>query len=228
MKITHPLMLDDTGKAIVTALNGIKNALSGGGSTPAPAGAKVEEKAVNFYDYDGTRLYSYTAAEVAELTELPANPTHEGLVSQGWNWSLSDIQDYMDDYPDAIMTIGQMYDTTNGDTKIHIKLTDYKEMCLGFYLEDTSGVVVDWGDGTTVTYDGTEANTHSPDYCDYYHTYTDPGEYTISVSMVNAQDELVFGDGVVGMAPDFEQYYYRHFITGVNFGSKESYWRLLF
>ena len=62
--------------------------ISGGGGTPV----SVEEKDVNFYDYDGTRLYSYTLAEVQALTELPELPSHDGLICQGWNWTLADIK----------------------------------------------------------------------------------------------------------------------------------------
>ena len=34
---------------------------------------------VVFRDYDGTILHSFTADEVASMTELPALPTREGL-----------------------------------------------------------------------------------------------------------------------------------------------------
>ena len=42
----------------------------------------VEEKDVNFYDYDGTLLYSYTFSEATQLLELPEMPDHEGLTAQ--------------------------------------------------------------------------------------------------------------------------------------------------
>ena len=48
--------------------------------------AEILGKEVNFLDYDGTILYSYTAAEFAALPSMPANPTHDGLTEQGWNW----------------------------------------------------------------------------------------------------------------------------------------------
>lgn len=38
---------------------------------------------VLFFDYDGTLLYGYSAAEFANLTVLPPNPTHTGLTAQG-------------------------------------------------------------------------------------------------------------------------------------------------
>ena len=58
-----------------------------GGSTPS-----VKRKDVNFYDYDGTLLHSYTLAETQALTELPELPSHDGLICQGWNWNLADIK----------------------------------------------------------------------------------------------------------------------------------------
>src|SRR5574344_498215 len=42
----------------------------GGGTLPS-----ANRKDVNFYDYDGTLLYSYTLAEAQALTALPDQPT---------------------------------------------------------------------------------------------------------------------------------------------------------
>jgi hypothetical protein len=48
----------------------IESIPSGGG------GGAVEKKDVNFYDYDGTLLYSYTAAEALALEAMPDLPDH--------------------------------------------------------------------------------------------------------------------------------------------------------
>ena len=65
------------------ALKALKDTLSqkaaGGGSVNPTATAK----AVNFRDYDGTVLYSYTVDEAAAMTELPPLPEHNGLICQG-------------------------------------------------------------------------------------------------------------------------------------------------
>jgi len=53
---------------------------------------------VMFYDYDGSVVTGYSAADFANLTELPANPTHEGLTAQGWNWTLADAKTYVAKY----------------------------------------------------------------------------------------------------------------------------------
>lgn len=51
----------------------------------------IERKDVNFYDYDGTLLYSYTLEEAQALASLPELPTREGLISQCWNYTLEGI-----------------------------------------------------------------------------------------------------------------------------------------
>ena len=83
---------------------------------------KTIEKDVNFIDYDGQILYSYTAQEFLNLTELPENPIHIGLTSQGWNWTLSDAKAYVTIYNK--LWIGQMYITSDGKTRIYIHLDD--------------------------------------------------------------------------------------------------------
>lgn len=50
-------------------------------------------KDVNFVDYDGQLLHSYTVTQFMELTELPPNPTNPGLIAQGWNWDLNDAKE---------------------------------------------------------------------------------------------------------------------------------------
>lgn len=143
-------------------------------SEPEP----VQEKDVNFYDYDGTVLYSYTAQEFLALTEMPANPdrTSEGLTAQGWNWSFADAVDYVTDY--GMLDVGQMYVTTDGATKLFITLTDGRlSPYLGFALTGTA--TIDWGDNSTqetVTGSSWMTVIYTP------HTYTNVGDYVISIT----------------------------------------------
>lgn len=129
--------------------------VSGGGAGEVDSG-------VIFIDYDGTIIESWKSADVAGKTALPDNPTHERLVAQGWNWSLADIQDYIADYPEAVVVVGQMYKTASGITEFDISLN--KATGKTITLKDSS--LKDWGDGTSNT-----AQTH---------TYENYGNYTIS------------------------------------------------
>ena len=142
----------------------------GGGGSFAPS------KDVNFIDYDGTIVYSYTAAEFAELTAMPANPSHDGLTAQGWNWSLSDAQSYVADY--GFLTIGQMYITSDGKTRIYIHLEEGRlEPYLGIAVNGTA--TVDWGDGTTSTVTGSSTTTAI--YTQ--HVYSSGGDYVVAIAV---------------------------------------------
>ena len=143
--------------------------------TEAPS-TVVEEKDVNFYDYDGTLLYSYTKTEFLALTELPANPTHTGLTAQGWNWDLSDAKTYVTDF--GILDVGQNYITDDGKTRLYITLNKGRlSPYLGFAINGTA--IIDWGDSSTLeTVTGTSETTIIP----VQHTYSTSGNYVISIS----------------------------------------------
>lgn len=137
---------------------------------------------VNFVDYNGSVVKSYTAQEFAELTAMPDNPNHtaDGLVSEGWNWDLEDAQEYVATY--GMLNIGQLYNTSDEATKIYIELDENLSPYLGIAVNGTAEI--DWGDGST-----TETITGSGDNVNYtqfkQHTYSEGGEYVISVSLTN-------------------------------------------
>ena len=151
---------------LATAIDSIP--AGGGGETPASANWND----VTFIDYDGSVLYSYTLAEAQALTELPALPSHDGLVCQGWNWTLEAIKAL-----NRPVTVGAMYITDDGATRLHIRIATVGRMTVPLYIGQTvaNGVSIDWGDGsTTQTLSGTgNANTS--------HTYAEPGDYVISL-----------------------------------------------
>ena len=149
----------------VTAISAIQT----GGGEAAPS-AKWSD--VTFIDYDGTVLYSYTLAQAQALTELPALPEHDGLVCQGWNWTLEAIKAL-----NRPVTVGAMYITDDGATRLHIRIATVGRMTVPLYIGQTveNGVSIDWGDGSTAeTLAGTgDVNTS--------HTYAEPGDYVISL-----------------------------------------------
>ena len=138
---------------------------------------------VNFYDYDGSIVASYTAAQFATLEEMPENPDHtdEGLTSQGWNWSFDDAKTYVAKY--GKLNVGQMYVPTDGKTHVFINIpTDDPSYETTLYFGHTTAsgqTVVDWGDGTpTETASGKNA-------AEYSHTYANPGKYEITLDTVS-------------------------------------------
>lgn len=165
----------------------------GGGSTTA-----VPMKDVNFYDYDGTRLYSYTVAEAQALSELPPLPTREGLICQGWNYDLDTIKAY-----NRAVDVGATYITDDGKTRLYITIAAEGRMDVPLRFSQTveNGVTIDWGDGSaTQTLSGTGSVTTT-------HTYACSGDYVISFSVAdgcalglgyNAPGSCVMGGTAVG------------------------------
>lgn len=88
----------------------------------------LEEKDVNFYDYDGTVLYAFSKQEALNLEALPALPTREGLIAQEWNWDLADIKDYVAEY--GACDIGANYTTDDGATRLYLHIENENELVL--------------------------------------------------------------------------------------------------
>lgn len=128
--------------------------------TSIPSGGETQEaewKDVNFIDYDGKNLYSYTTEEALALTELPPAPdrTSKGLKFQEWNYTLAQVKANANDTGKC--TAGATYTTTDGKTHIKITIRDeyYSNIPLVFSQTVSEGVEVDWGDGSTPqTYTG--------------------------------------------------------------------------
>ena len=136
--------------------------------------------AVRFIDYDGSVVDSYTAAEFANLSSMPANPTHEGLTAQGWNWTLADAKAYVAKY--GRLDIGQMYITDDSKTRIKIKLEDGRlSPVLGLGINGS--VDVDWGDGTD---HGTMTGSNVSTLVQLQHVYAAAGEYTIALTVTGS------------------------------------------
>ena len=145
----------------------------------------IEPKDVTFYDYDGSVVYTYTKDEFLALTELPRNPSHTGLTSQGWNWSLADAKTYVNKYDK--LDIGQMYVTDDGKTRIYITLTEGRTSpILQLYLNANSELDIDWGDGEAhSTFTSTSA-----DYVSERHNYSTPGDYVIAITVTTGSFTL--------------------------------------
>lgn len=141
------------------------------------------ENDVNFFDYDGTLVDSYSASEFADLTALPSNPSHKGLTAQGWNWTLADAKSYVANY--GYLNIGQMYVTDDGKTRYYITIPESEPdsgrlVTICYAQSVANGVTIDWGDGSA-TY--SDSNTSAT--AQRTHTYSKGGDYIITLEVTS-------------------------------------------
>ncbi len=145
----------------------------GGGGTSVA----VSKSDVNFYDYDGTLLHSYTKSAFLALTALPDLPTRDGLTCQGWNYTIAVAKNYVT--ANGKLDIGAMYITDDGKTRLYIRIAAEGRMTVPLYFSQTAanGVTIDWGDGSaTQTLSGT-GNLNTT------HTYATIGDYAITLKV---------------------------------------------
>ncbi len=139
--------------------------------------------AVRFFDYDGTIVYQYSAAQFLALSAMPANPSHTGLVAQGWNYTLEDAQDFVEQW--GYLDIGQMYITQSGDTEIDIEFpTGFKRLEPYLGIAVNGEVEIDWGDNSTVS---TVTGSSIGSQIRTQHIYNNTGKYTITIHVVSGQ-----------------------------------------
>lgn len=135
----------------------------------------VVKSDVNFYDYDGTLLYSYSKSDFLALQEMPELPTQSGLICQEWNYGLTDAQEYVTNY--GVLDIGATYITSERTTRLYIRIVSPGRMTVPLYFMQTedAGVSINWGDtmnSTTATGTGSINVTH---------TYSKVGDYVITL-----------------------------------------------
>ena len=154
------------------------------GDNQSPIPASVSD--VNFLDYDGTILYSYTKEQFLALSAMPELPTRDGLICQGWNWDFDEAKEYVTDY--GMLNIGAMYITDDGDTRLYIHIATEGRMTVPLYWSQTvnNGVYIDWGDGSDIqSVYGTGSRSAT-------HTYANPGDYVIRLKVA---DDCTLGLG---------------------------------
>ena len=137
----------------------------------------IEEKAVNFYDYDGTVLYAYTAQEALALTALPEAPTHEGLTFQGWNRTLAQLQAYVTDY--GIGDAGATYITDDGSTRLYLEVNEDVPLDYDLYVQIANGTLSVEVDGVEL---GSATGTTSG-YVNYTIPFTLPSRGDVRVDL---------------------------------------------
>ena len=168
--------------------------IGGGGG-----GGAASANAVNFRDYDGTILHTYSKDEFLALSALPQLPTQKGLICQEWNWSLEDAKAYVAEY--GVLEIGATYITDDGKTRLYITIAAEGRMDVPLRLQQSvkNGVVVDWGDGSTETLSATSATT-------LRHTYSKVGDYVIALEVLKGTLTLS-GSTSYGIIADSKRVY---------------------
>lgn len=158
-------------------------ALKSGVTAHDASGAKItgtldttppEESDINFWDYDGTLLYAWTLAELATKTALPPIPSHDGLICQGWNWTLQDIKD-----AGRELDIGALYITDDGKTRLYVDVDTetWDDFVLNYWQSTRNATTVDWGDGTT------PETKNADSWIEHRHVYASSGSYVITMSV---------------------------------------------
>lgn len=218
--VTKPVMLDETGVRIAealeekTLLGAIANGLrSVGAALWRERDMTVQPKDVNFYDYDGTIVHSYTKKEFLQLEELPGDPQHEGLTAQGWNWTLAGAKAYVEKY--GACEIGQSYVTDDGKTRIYVEIAETERLSLSLRFTQTlaGGVTVDWGDGST------EVTPNATGNVAMNHTYAQGGEYLVTLN-VAAGCTVMLGQSTQAMSADGMLSHQQSFVTSQYFGGR--------
>ncbi len=181
--LTEDTVTPATLKSGVTAHDASGAKITGTLDTTPP-----KESDINFWDYDGTLLYSWTLAELTTKTELPPLPSHDGLVCQGWNWTLQDIKD-----AGRELDIGALYITDDGKTRLYVDVDTetWDDFVLNYWQSTRNATTVDWGDGTT------PETKNADSYIEHRHVYASSGLYVITMS-VKEGTTMRLGNGPQG------------------------------
>jgi len=161
---------------IHVVIDNIEDFPDGRGPKPVIPIGSIEDP-IRFFDYDGTLVASYKVPP----DSLPKNPQHKGLVAQGWNYTLEEVEEQF--LAMGTCDVGQMYITESGDTEIDVIMLDGRlspYLTLGINGE----VEINWDDESSVdTITGTSigTNLYIP------HVYATSGHYTIKIHVKSGE-----------------------------------------
>ena len=151
--------------------------------------APVTPKDYNFFDWDGTLVYAYTAAEINALTELPALPAHEGVSGKEWNYTLAQLQTLASLATPYPANVGAIYSAPDGYStiiKINIPSDDtVRDFQIKWNEQNQRAVTVDWGDNQTETIAAANSVTAT-------HIYSASGEYYIKLTPADSTVNVIF------------------------------------
>lgn len=175
---------------------------------------------VNFRDYDGFILYSYTKDEFLALTEMPPLPTCKGLICQEWNWTWEEAVEYVSEY--GILEVGATYITDDGATRLHMRFCKEEQLInvpLYFWQQYSEGVSIDWGDGSTPERVSGTGNVNTS------HIYAVGGDYVIKIQCDSGRMNLthrITGYSIFGNINESNTIDIARTLRKVEFGNKVS------
>lgn len=153
--------VQDRGGVVPKRLKEVGDAIR---ALPMDGGGSRDLKDINFFDYDGRLVHSYTVEEASRLTALPDLPYHTGLTPQCWTHTLSEVKTL------KRLNIAPCYVTDDGKTRFYLRFEDDKALDLSFKFTQTveNGIEIDWGDGSAAeTFSGVGAivapHTYAPE-----------------------------------------------------------------
>lgn len=123
---------------------------------------------VNFYDFDGTLIYSYSVEEFLALQDIPALPTHDLLTPLRWTYQLEDAKSYVGKY--RYLDIGAIYKPNDGKTRFYLDVPyGGATFSFNFTQSISNGCVINYGDGSQeITFSGTTVSiSHAYKYGKY-------------------------------------------------------------
>ena len=191
-----------------------------------PSGGGVKTQKVNFYDFKGNLAHSYTAAEAAELTEMPEAPTIEVFTFQKWNRSLASIKTWLTKHENdnCELSVRGLYVTSDGHTRIYMHLREARlaNLEMPFCIHQMAGtVVIDWGDGSTP-----ETITAADIYSHTWQVNQYPADVVIDIEYVpSGSTKLVLGRAVGNTSYGLfnNETYYASCVEKVEYGNNNDF-----
>lgn len=143
---------------------------------------------VNFLDYDGSVLYTYSLDTLKSMGGLPPIPDAGEFTPKMWNWTYDEIIE-----KNEPVDVGLLYQyDDNLAFQLTVNITDFlvgRESYInligsGYTTGQKPAYSIDWGDESEIT-TGRGTGTQY-----YPHTYTAPGIYKITIKENSGLDNI--------------------------------------
>lgn len=149
---------------------GVDGTAKGGGDEP------ILTKPIRFYNAYGDVLFSFSRAEIKEMTELPEGPALGNLVFDKWDYTLEELQSIM-----YFCDVSPQYKNSAGQAVAVaiVEIADPSvELVISYQFSSANDFIyADWGDGST---SNGKSNGSSTSPGNLKHTYSESGTYVIS------------------------------------------------